>query len=318
MQNIATNTALLLLLSLLVDLIYGEYPLKLHPVHYIGRAISFLTKFGERKKRANIYGAFIFIIITLLFSSIAFLLLTALNGIPKLILGALILKSTFSFRMLRSTALSIMHEIEGENIKKARKMLKSLVGRETEKLSEELCISAVIESIGDSLCDSIVAPLFYFFFFSFHSMELGVSAAVFYRAANTLDSMIGYENIAFGKFSAKADEVLNLVPARISAFLLLLSGTILRKDIRRALHVFLFERFKTPSINSGQGIAMLAGLLRVRLEKKGVYEIGEARERLIVEKIKESVRLLDISTFLFFFILTAYYLSHACKLNINL
>jgi len=191
--------------------------------------------------------------------------------------------------------LKLSASFEGGSTEGARKILPALVGRDLSGLERKGMISAAVESIGESLCDSMIAPLFYFFIFSLHSIELGISAAVFYRAANTLDSMIGYKELRYGAFSAKADELLNFIPARVSALLMLGSGIFLRKNVKSALSIFRRDRNKTQSMNAGQSIAMIAGLLGVKLEKAGFYKIGDAEKELEEEDIKQALNIFDLS-----------------------
>jgi len=297
-----SEAAYILLGAVFIDIFFGEYPEIIHPTVVMGRVIGFFKKTAQERKLGFYYGVFAFLLTCFLFSfsSLAILKFSeSFVGAIKILLGMLILKSAFSWRALRYYALEVKHELENNNLESARKTLPALVGRDASRLEKKGMISAAVESIGESLCDSMIAPLFYFFIFSLYSIELGISAAVFYRAVNTLDSMIGYREFDYGTFSAKADEFLNFIPSRFSAILMLLSGVILRKNLKYAIKIFSRDRRKTESINAGQGIAMMAGLLEVELEKAGFYKIGNPEKELEEKDIEKALRIFDLSAGIF-------------------
>ena len=127
-----------------------------------------------------------------------------------------------------------------------------------------------MESVAESTCDSLVAPLFYF-------LLLGVPGAIGYRVVNTLDSMIGYHGKYeyLGKFAARLDDVLNFIPARLTALLLVLAAFVMKRNGRKAWQTALREHAKTESPNAGWPMAAMAGALDVRLEKVGHYQLGK-------------------------------------------
>src|SRR3972149_1387836 len=190
------------------DRLLGEPPDAVHPTVFIGKAISFLDR-----RIPN--GALIFLAVTFSFPLLAFSLLHFLEGAVKLFAGALILKTCFSWRGLRDYTLPIAKAVEKEDLEGARKALPFIAGRDPAKLEVQGILSTAVESIAESSVDSVISPFLYFFAFSFISLEAGLAAAVFYRAANTLDSMLGLPENPKGRLSAKVDELLNLLPARI-------------------------------------------------------------------------------------------------------
>jgi adenosylcobinamide-phosphate synthase len=135
-------------------------------------------------------------------------------------------------------------------------------------------INGGIESLAENLSDSVVAPLFFL-------CVGGLPCAVFYRAVNTLDAMIGYRGRFewLGKAAARLDDVLNFLPARATAWLLWLAAVSCRRSQRlslaRGLAVWRADRARTPSPNGGHPMAMAAGLLGLRLDKPGTYVLGE-------------------------------------------
>ena len=145
-----------------------------------------------------------------------------------------------------------------------------LVSRDTATLSAGEVYSATIESITENLSDSLIAPLFYF-------VIGGLPLAALYRYANTADALWGYRTAElerFGKAAARVDDLLNLIPARLTALLLVIACLPLHMDWRRAIHVWRRDGMITPSPNAGQPMSVAAGALAVRLGKQGVYDLG--------------------------------------------
>jgi adenosylcobinamide-phosphate synthase len=155
----------------------------------------------------------------------------------------------------------------------ARKQLSWLCSRDPNELDEPGLINGAVESLAENLSDSVVAPLFYL-------CVGGLPCAVLYRAVNTLDAMVGYRGRFewLGKASARFDDALNFIPARLTALLLLLAavscGSSQRLDLARGVRVWRADRARTPSPNGGHPMAMAAGLLGVRLDKPDSYVLG--------------------------------------------
>lgn len=286
---------IIIALAVAIDLALGDPPDAAHPVAWMGRVISFLEKGGIKLNATTqfIYGMCMTLFIALLFVLpiyFIFLYLGHISLAAAIILGALILKSTFSIKGLRRTALKVRQLLQDNKIKETRHELRALVSRDTKDLPKPLLVSAAVESVAEGMGDSVVAPLFYFLLF-------GLPGAIAYRVVNTVDSMIGYHGKYeyLGKFSAKLDDILNFIPARIAALLVVLAATIIRSG-RRAWHTALYEHVKTDSPNAGWPMAAMAGALNVRLEKPAHYQLGEAKMPLVPETITVAVRLFSIAT----------------------
>ncbi|MEZ0321964.1 MAG: adenosylcobinamide-phosphate synthase CbiB [Thermus sp.] len=244
-----------LLLALLLDALLGEPPSRLHPVVWMGRYLGWawgrVRGFGS--------GAFYWALGALLFALPAFLLDLLLRpwAWGWFLLG-LLLKPLFSLRMLLAEVLAVEEALE-KNLGAARARLSQIVSRRTEDLSVEEVREAALESLAENLSDSLLAPLLYYALF-------GLGGAALYRYANTADAMWGYpEHGAKGAFAARADDLLNLLPARLTGLLLCpprLWGRLFR------------EARKTPSPNAGFPMAALALRLGVRLRKRGVYALN--------------------------------------------
>jgi adenosylcobinamide-phosphate synthase len=297
------DLAAVFLLAVALDRFFGEPSNRFHPTAWMGRLIAFFTAtpVGNR----YFYGMFMFTAVTVIFSGGALLIMKSLHGgIPALVAGSLILKLQFSWRALGDHARPIGELVAEGDTEGAKEGLQGIVGRDTLALDGGQIISATVESIGESTPDGIISPLFYYLFMgSLLGMGWGVAAAVFFRAASTLDSMVGYrteELEEIGWFSAKSDDVLNYIPARLSAIFLILSSALLWRTGSQSLRVLRRDRRNPKSPNSGYPMAALAGGIGVRLEKPGSYVIGAGLLwPMGVEKVGKALRTVDLAIVLF-------------------
>ena len=285
----------ILLLALILDLAFGELPNAIHPVAWAGKAASYLQKGSDNFPPVMqfVHGASVVLLTIALFTVPVYFLLLYLksfNIVTYLVGGAILFKFTFSWRELRQAALRVRKLLIDDKLNEARFELRALVSRDTHNLPETLLISATVESVAENACDSFVAPLFYFLLF-------GIPGAVAYRVVNTLDAMIGYHGKYeyLGKFACRLDDVLNFIPARLTALLLVLSAYLSRRDGQRSWQVALYEHTKTESLNAGWPMAAVAGALDVQLEKTGSYKLGETNTRLIPQTIDNSLKLVQIA-----------------------
>ncbi len=290
-----TDILIILAGALAIDLVLGEPPRPLHPVVWMGK----LTQLWERVSIGRhpavhfAYGTMMTLLTIGLFTIPAYFVLRELKDISYVAyvtLGAIILKSTFSFRELRRAALEVKQLLVEKRLDEARSGLCSLVKRDTRELSEPLVVSATIESVTENTCDSFIAPLFYF-------LILGIPAAITYRVINTLDAMIGYRGKYehLGKFAARLDDVVNLVPARLTALLLVFAAFLAKRDGRASWRVMLRDHAKTESPNAGWPMSAAAGALNLQLEKVRHYRLGEAGAPLAPQTIDAALGLVGIS-----------------------
>ena len=263
-----------LLIALALDILLPEPPNAVHPVVWMGKLISILERPLKRLGNAAALslGILIAVLVPTLFAAAAWLAaiaLFALGDIPFLIGMAALLKTTFAVRGLANAARETQRSIEDADIHLARHSLRGLVSRDATELSEPLVAAAAIESVAENTTDSFIAPWLAF-------ALLGLPGAFAYRAVNTLDSMIGYRGRYeyLGKASARLDDMLNLIPARLSALLLLLAGALSGCPTGQGWRTALREHRITASPNAGWTIAAMAGLLSVSLEKPGHYRLG--------------------------------------------
>jgi len=260
----ALTLALAVPLAWAIDARFGEPRDAWHPVAWLGRA---LAPVGRRLRTLNpapafVGGAVVWLIGAGAIAWLALALQAALlvGGVSPWVavpLLALLLKPTFAWRMLRDEAAAVEAALADEGVDAARVRLARLVSRDVRVLDAALIRETTIETIAENLNDSVVAPLFWYALF-------GLPGAAVYRFANTLDAMWGYRGAWewAGKWSARADDVLSWLPARITALLLLPTPR-------------LYEQARqTPSPNSGWPMSAMALRLGVRLRKPGVYELN--------------------------------------------
>ncbi|HZY64969.1 MAG TPA: adenosylcobinamide-phosphate synthase CbiB [Rubrobacteraceae bacterium] len=274
-----------LILALALDLGAGEPPAPIHPVVGVGKLVEFFVRWtpnGPRRELA--YGAMCAGVVTLGPALGTGLLLRAAGSGPlRLVAGAWLLKACFAYRALEEAARSVAGPLSGEDLPVAREALLALVSRDRSGLDASQVSAATIESLAENLSDGFVAPLLAY-------ALGGLPAAVFYRAANTADSMISYRGRYeyLGKFAARLDDSLNLLPARLTALLILAASG---ADAGKARRIVARDHAKTPSPNAGWPMAAVAGALDVSLQKPDVYDLNETAREPDVEDIYRAIGL---------------------------
>ncbi|MFW6111212.1 MAG: cobalamin biosynthesis protein [Thermoproteota archaeon] len=288
-------------LALMIDLIVGEPPDKLHPSVWMGKTIRLLKSKIKNKnpKIERLTGVLLALSTTALFVAPVYLILPLIHRylgvVAYVIVAAILLKPTFALTGMEFYTLPIAQAVEKGRINQARKLLPYIVGRNPKNLNEQQIISATIESIGESNVDGITSPFFYFALF-------GVPGAIAYRVINTLDSMVGHkdpENINIGWFSAKLDTVANYVPSRLTALLMIVAAWLLRKDWKSAWKILQRDKNNTESLNSGWCMSAIAGALNVKLQKPDFYTLGDDVNPLSPENISEALNIMKLTSFLF-------------------
>ena len=257
---------MIILLALLLDLVLGEPPGRLHPVVWMG---AYLGRVGRGlpalpPRRALWAGGLAWLGGAALVVVLSTAAATALAGAPRWIelpAMALLLKPLFALRLLLDEVAATEAAL-AEGLDAGRQRLARIVSRDTAALSAGEVRELALELLAENLSDSLVAPLFWF-------LLCGLPGAALYRFANTADAMWGYRGRweFAGKFAARADDVLNFLPARLTALALLGAGA-LRRNGRAALAR---EAGRTASPNSGWPMAAMALALGVRMAKPGVY-----------------------------------------------
>jgi adenosylcobinamide-phosphate synthase len=284
--------------SLLIDRVIGDPHSPFHPVALLGRFIGWWgvpSRYPVSLQRAA--GVIAGLGTALLFAAPFLVVQLYAPALVYLIAAPFLLKACFAWRALEEHTRSVVEAAAGD-LERGRLAAGMMVSRNTGSLDREHVLSAAYESMTENLVDSIISPLFYFGIF-------GLAGAAFFRAANTMDAMLGYrdERERLGCFPARLDDLLNYIPARICGVILLAyfayrgrfrqSYAILRRDARRR-----------PGINGGIPMAAIAGGVGIRLEKPGSYVIGDP-EMPLDEAEKEIVRAVRAATLIFAFLLIA-------------
>ena len=298
-----------LILSLLVDLIYGELPTKIHPVVIIGKFISFFKNiFIKYKNRLSGFFTTLFTVICCCALLVMIMLICSINDNLFFVIFSIFLSSTFSINMLISTAKDIENDLRYD-INKARQSVSYLVSRDTDELTESFIVSATIESMTENITDSYIAPIFYFILgsiifivFNINDFIILLLIPFIYRISNTLDAMLGYttdELINIGFFPAKLDDILNYIPSRISGVLVIISAYLLGYNGKNAYIIMKRDARKCPSPNSGYTMASTAGALDIQLVKKDTYILGDNTYEINVLDISKAIKLTSLTIALF-------------------
>lgn len=264
-----------LLTGYVLDLIFGDPRQIYHPIRIIGNLIAVLEK-GIRKvfpktSRGELAGGTVLVVLVVL---ICTAVPAALLGLAAWIHPAVywLLASFWCWQILatkslKTESMKVYAPLKEGDLPAARRAVAMIVGRDTERLTEEGVAKAAVETVAENTSDGIVAPLIF--------LALGGPAlGFFYKAVNTMDSMVGYKNeryLYFGRTAARLDDVLNFLPSRISAWLMILAAAFLRMDGKNAKRIYLRDRRNHASPNSAQTEAVMAGALRVQLAGDAWY-----------------------------------------------
>ena len=279
--------------ALAIDLLHGEYWTPLHPVVWIGNfANELLRETPVGKVGQFLYGMFVTVLVVGAAAGLVLLCEHATANLPiaGFVLSVFFLKASFALTALGKAGLRVARALQANDLPAAREGLRSLCSRDPAQLDGAELAAASIESLAENASDSFVAPLFYF-------AIGGVPGAMAYRAINTLDAMIGYHGRYewLGKFAARLDDVANVIPARLTAALLLIAGAIVRADVRGGWRMYWRDGGRTPSPNAGCPMAAMAGLLGVVLEKRGVYRLGDGARPRTPELIDRTWRIVCVA-----------------------
>ena len=299
-----------ILAGFLLDLLAGDPHWLYHPVRLVGKLISATEKnlrrwFPKTDKGERLAGFFLVLIVSGVTMGVPSLLLWLVSrwGRPgAFIIETILCYQLFALRSLKEESMKVYHELKHRNLSGARKAVSMIVGRDTENLDEAGVTRAAVETVAENTSDGIVAPLL---FLAIGGAPLGF----FYKAVNTMDSMLGYVEMPYkhiGLVPAKMDDVMNFIPSRLSALLMLLAGGILRLDVKNGWKIFQRDRYNHASPNSAQTESVCAGLLGLRLAGDAYYHgqlhkkkyIGDALREVEYEDIPRSCRLLYVTAML--------------------
>jgi len=263
---------LVLILSLVVDRACGDPHSRFHPVAMIGSVIGWWGQPSRWSPSLQRLVGVIFWFFTVIVFTTPFLLFSwYAPWFLMMVAGPFLLKSCFALRSLEEHASAVAAAATPDA---GREKVQMLVSRDTSSLTDEQILSAAYESVAENLNDSIIAPLFYF-------MILGLPGAACYRAANTMDAMLGYTDhrVRIGWFPARMDDILSYIPARITGLLLIAYFTC-RGRSGPAIRIFRRDRRLRPGFNGGIPMSLIAGGTGVMFEKPGKYRIGDPEQPL--------------------------------------
>lgn len=301
-----------------LDLLIGDPHFIPHPVRLIGSLISFCDKrlncdagYNISEKKLNLIKykrgmllAFTVIFATFAISVIIIVAAYSINLYAGVIAEAVMTWQILATKCLRVESMRVYDALKTDGVDAGRRAVSMIVGRDTSVLDAAGVTRAAVETIAENTSDGVIAPMLY-------TAIGGPVLGFVYKAVNTMDSMLGYKNdkyMYFGRFAAKFDDVVNFIPARISAYLMIAAAFIGGRqfDGKNAYRIFKRDRFNHASPNSAQTESVCAGALRVQLAGDAVYfgklvkkkYIGDGLREIEYEDIKRANRLMYITAFL--------------------
>ncbi|MCI0790120.1 MAG: cobalamin biosynthesis protein CobD [Chloroflexi bacterium] len=295
-----TDDLAVLALAVLIDLALGEPPKWAHPTVWMGRHINFVVRWAPKNGFMGLAaGLSIALTLPAIWGAEAYFLgfwLKEVNSAAYILVGAVLLKSTFSLRMLHREAALVRGHLDRGDMEQVRARMPSLVSRDPSNLSAEQATAATVESVSENINDSFLAPWLFFALF-------GLPGAFAYRMINTLDSMIGYRGVYehLGKASARLDDLVNLIPARLAGLLLVAaSGFLPGQRMTRAWSTMWRHHGRTQSPNAGWTMSGMAGALGVQLQKvdpNAGYTLGEPGRPIEPKDITRAVQSMYLVAF---------------------
>jgi adenosylcobinamide-phosphate synthase len=276
-------SVLVLLAALVVDRLFGDPHSAYHPIALLGRFIGWWGRPDLFLPSVQRYaGIVLWLITATLFALPFYVVAKTAPWFLYLLLAPFLLKSCFAWRSLEEHTLAVVAALK-DGIENGRDQVKLLVSRNTAQFDRYHILSAGYESMTENLTDSIVSPLLFFSVF-------GLAGSAVYRAANTMDAMLGYrdERERIGWCAARMDDLFNYIPARITVLLLLVYFISCGRFLP-AVQVMRRDGRKRPGFNGGIVMAAMAGGIGIQFEKPGVYRIGD-RERTLDEAGPEIIR----------------------------
>ena len=289
-----------------MDLLLGDPRALPHPVRWMGKAIElFEPVFRKIAVSRKLAGALFCTFLVVLTGVLAVGLLYLAQWIHpwlKLSLEIILIYFCISIRSLEDAAMEIHGILMQNKVEEARKKVAMIVGRDVSQYEEEGISRAVVETVAENLVDGVISPLFF-------AVIGGAPLALMYKMVNTLDSMVGYKNdkyLEFGKASARLDDVLNFIPARLSIPIIALSTQLLSGKGRRCLKTAVLEGANHSSPNAGYPEAAFAGALAVKLNGPNYYNgklvekpyIGVRYGKTSITDIKKACDIMMLSSFL--------------------
>ena len=300
-------TALALVLGFFIDLLVGDPRWLYHPVRIIGHGISFLenhlrTCFPKTEKGEQRAGFLLVLLVCAGSAAVPFGILYLayrIHLVFGICLEILMCYQMLAVKSLKDESMRVFEELKKGDLEGARYAVSMIVGRDTRTLDEAGVTKAAVETVAENTSDGIIAPLFY--------MAIGGPVLMFfYKGVNTMDSMVGYKNekyLNFGRYAAKFDDIMNYLPARISAWLMIAASYMCGFDGKNAAKIYIRDRYNHASPNSAQTEAVMAGALDIQLAGNAYYfgklyekpTIGDNIRPVESQDIQRANRLLYVS-----------------------
>ncbi|MBR0149859.1 MAG: cobalamin biosynthesis protein CobD [Synergistaceae bacterium] len=285
--------ALILCLAVIFDSAFGDPQNFPHPVRFIGHVITFWHKILFTGNDSFLRGLAV-CVMTIFTAGLVVCAVIHVSG-GNVIVQAYIVYSALAWRDLKDETAPVFFALMNHDINGARRALSFVVGRDTANLDEAGITKAVIETIGENSIDGAISVIFFAALGHVLNYDCGMCVAVWvFRAANTLDSMLGYRSYGrYGTASARLDDILGFIPARLGGIIIIMAGTLLGGKFREACRVFMSCRLNHDSPNSAHGESAFAGVLGVRLGG-GAFYGGKFEARPFLNENANDPAILDI------------------------
>ncbi|WP_423363542.1 adenosylcobinamide-phosphate synthase CbiB [Mycoplasma sp. P36-A1] len=270
--------------AFILDYFFKDPSFRLHPIILVGNLAKTLEKKLYKDNKAR--GLLVWSLVCLISIGLSIVILYLSYKIHMILFIFIYILLSWLMQAagsLKQAALQVYIPLKQNNLTKAREKLGWIVARETKQLEKEKVINACIETVSENTSDGECAVLFY-------QAIGGLPLALLYKCINTMDSMFGYKNEKynnFGYFSAKIDDIANLLPARLSSILMLLSTKILKYNFKNALKIYKRDRYNHTSPNAGFLESVTAGALEIQLGGPNIYFNKIVNKPFIGDKIKE-------------------------------
>jgi len=289
-----------------LDILLGDPRYLPHPIRWMGKTIEtlepYFRKIPLQPASSGLLFAMGLVIGTWSLTALSLAVANSLHPLLKIGLEIIFIYYCISARSLKDAAMEVSRYLGQKNVEAAKKKVALIVGRDVDRYNENKIAGAAVETVGENLVDGVISPLFF-------AAIGGAPLALAYKMVNTLDSMVGYKNeiyLQFGRASARIDDILNYIPARLSVPMIALATQILSGKGARAFGTAVKEGANHSSPNAGLPEAAFAGALAVKLNGPNTYNgkrvdkpyigvrFGEAR----IEHIKKACDLMMLSSLL--------------------
>jgi adenosylcobinamide-phosphate synthase len=307
----------ILILALMIDFAVGDPRWLYHPVRIIGKFIDLEERIIRKHLKGSkqeLIGGFALLVDTVLVTAASLWIIIYVADKASPLVGFIVkviaAYTALSSRSLHLEAIQVKKAL-AQGLEQGRRRVAYIVGRDTDNLTEEEIVKATIETVAENTNDGVIAPMFFIWL-------LGPVGAIAFKAVNTLDSMVGYRNDKYefiGKVSAKTDDALNYIPARISAALLVLASLLMGLDYKNSWRIVKRDHGNHTSPNSAWPESAVAGALNIELGGTHEYfgisvykpAIGDNLKKAESHHIEKTVKLMYVASILFGLIIVAAY-----------